>query len=115
MLVLNKRGFKLPRLEKEKFVDLVRGGGVGYQNGFFFVKNYNNEKILSTLSDVLEDSVGFTQTCTICRKEFPCGDCKYYGLCPTRDLPLHCLCQNCRLEPDSYERYISKNASGAGK
>ena len=114
MHILNKRGFRLPRLEKEKFVELMREG-LGYQNGFFFVKDYKSEKILSSLSAVLEERVGFTQTCAICKKEFPCEDCKYYGVCPTRDLPLHCLCQNCRLESDLYERYVSKNASNIGE
>jgi len=113
MLVLNKRGFKLPRLEREKFVELVRGG-VGYQNGFFFIKD-PNEKILSTISAVLQENVAFTQTCTICRKEFPCGDCTYYSLCQTRDLPLQCLCQNCRSGQDIYEQYVSKNASNISK
>jgi len=98
MTVLNKKAFRLPRLEKEKFVLLMRLG-LSYDrtSGTFSVNNCNNiEKIVDVLSEILhEKNLSFTQTCAVCGKDFPCDECKYYELCETRDLPFSCICGKC--------------------
>jgi hypothetical protein len=101
MAVLNKDGFRLPRVEKEKFILLLRLG-LEYDRvkGTFCVSSYNNiEKLRDTIAEILNDSnVSFTQTCTICGKNFPCQDCKYVEMCPTKNLPFHCVCPQCLKE-----------------
>ena len=98
MVVLNKKGFRLPRLEKEKFILLMRLG-LEYDRteGAFRVANCNNvEKLMPTLSEILnDDKICFTQTCLICGKDFSCQECRYYEICDTRDLPLSCICGKC--------------------
>ncbi|MCW4006635.1 MAG: hypothetical protein NWF04_08610 [Candidatus Bathyarchaeota archaeon] len=98
MVVLNKKSFRLPRMEKEKFVLLLRLG-LNYDrgSGTFSVKDYNNiDKAIDAISEILNDKhVGFKQNCLICGKDFPCIECKYYEICNTRNLPFTCVCGNC--------------------
>jgi hypothetical protein len=95
---LNKKAFRLPRLEKEKFVLLMRLG-LNYDraSGMYNVANCNNiEKLVDALSEILGDhDLSFTQTCLVCSKDFPCKECRYYELCETRDLPFSCVCGKC--------------------
>jgi hypothetical protein len=68
VVVLNKKSFKLPRVEKEKFVTLMRLG-VEYNNiqGVFSIKSYDNiEKIVDILAGILKSPVVFLQACTVC-------------------------------------------------
>ena len=48
VIALNPKGFKLPRVEKEKFVLLIRLGlDYNRELGLFSIKNYNNiEKLI---------------------------------------------------------------------
>ena len=94
---LNKRPFKLPYIEKEIFVKLVRLG-VNYNRsqGSYQIRKYNDvEKILDIISDILAQKVSFLQMCILCEKDLLCSDCRYYNACSTRDLPLQCVCQRC--------------------
>jgi len=98
MTVLNKKTFRLPRLEKEKFVLLMRLGlKYDQKSGMFSVANCNNiEKLVEVLSEVLcDNTVSFTQTCLVCGRDFPCDECRYYELCETRNLPFSCVCGKC--------------------
>jgi hypothetical protein len=101
MVVLNKKSFRLPRLEKEKFVLLMRLG-LDYDraSGTFCIANCNNiEKLHDALVEILkEENVCFTQTCIGCRKDFSCQDCKYMGMCETKNLPFSCVCPQCLIE-----------------
>jgi len=97
VVLLSKKGFKLPRVEKEKFITLIRLG-LEYDNQkmLFSVKNYNNIKQLrDILQDILKSEISFTQTCTICNTDFGCNTCKYGKICPTKDLPFNCICNQC--------------------
>ena len=100
MVVLNKKGFKLPFMEREKFVLLMRLG-LNYDkaSGTFCVANCNNiEKLTDTIASVLSVSeVAFTQTCVVCGGDFPCSDCKYQA-CATKNLPFQCVCSKCLRE-----------------
>lgn len=97
MVVLNKKSFKLPRVDPPTWGALMRMG-LQYDRDklTYSVVNCNNvEKLLESLSDILKEDVGFTQTCLSCGKDFPCQECRYYELCETRNLPLSCLCGKC--------------------
>ena len=101
LVVLNRKFFKLPRVEKEKFVLLLRLGlEYDREKGFFSIKSYNNiEKLFDELSNILGlERVAFLQSCTICGSDFPCQDCKYYELCDTKNLPFYCVCLKCLRE-----------------
>lgn len=113
MTTLNKKGFRLPRLEKEKFVLLMRLGlSYNRDTGMFSVSNFNNiEKLLDTLSEILNDSnLSFTQTCLACGKDFPCIECRYYELCETKNLPFSCVCGKCLEEGKSFEKQLVKDS-----
>ncbi len=62
--VLNPKGFKLPRVEKEKFVVLIRLGlEYNREQCLYSINNYNNiEKLLETLGNILNTEVMFLQT-----------------------------------------------------
>jgi hypothetical protein len=109
-IVLNPKGFKLPRVEKEKFLLLIKLG-LEYNSslGLFSIKNYNNiEKLIDTISATLNSEVVFSQTCTRCGKAFPCSDCNYNELCTTKNLPFSCVCPQCLRDRKQYEQYIGK-------
>jgi hypothetical protein len=101
MVVLNKKTFKLPFMDREKFLLLMRLG-LNYDKatGTFCVANYNNiEKLADTLASILKvDEVSFAQTCTSCGKEFACSGCKYVESCATKNLPFQCVCSQCLRE-----------------
>ena len=103
VIVLNPKEFKLPRVEKEKFVLLIRLGlDYNRELGLFSIKNYNNiEKLIDT-------EVVFSQTCIRCGKDFPCTDCKYNELCTTKDLPFSCVCPKCLTDRKQFEEYLEK-------
>jgi hypothetical protein len=98
LVILNKRGFHLPRLEKENFVLLMRLG-LAYDrtSGLYHVANTNNiEKLLDVLKEIFhENNATFTQTCLACGKDFPCQECRYFELCETKDTPSSCICGKC--------------------
>ena len=106
MVVLNKKAFKLPFMDREKFLLLMRLG-LNYDkpSGTFCLKNYNNiEKLTDALAEILKvDEVTFTQTCAVCGKDFPCTDCKYLELCSTKNLPFECVCTTCLREGKTFK------------
>jgi hypothetical protein len=100
VIVLNKKGFKLPRLEKEKFVSLMRLG-LEYNRdlSLFSIKSCNNiEKVMEAVGAILGSEVVFLQSCIRCGKDFPCTECKYDELCTTKNLPFSCVCPKCLKE-----------------
>ena len=98
MSALNKKAFRLPRVERDKFILLMRLG-LDYKRdqGVFCVSSLNNiEKLMDTLKSILNnDQVAFLQTCSVCSKDFACANCRYYNLCDTKNLPFHCVCPEC--------------------
>ena len=108
-IVLNSKGFKLPRLEKEKFVNLIRLGLEYNRNTMLFsIVSYNNiEKIIEAVSDILGDEVVFLQHCIRCGKDFACRLCSYIELCTTKNLPFSCVCPQCLRDRKQFEEYLS--------
>jgi len=107
---LNPKAFKLPRVEKEKFI-LLMHLGLDYnpEQGVFSIKSYNNvEKLLDTISSILSTEAAFLQSCTRCGKYFSCTDCKYNDLCATRNLPFSCVCLSCLRDRKQFEEYLEK-------
>ena len=110
MVVLNKKSFKLPFMDKEKFLLLLRLG-LERNQSFYCIKSYNNiEKLIDTISNILNgEKIMFLQSCLICDKDFACSDCKYYELCATRDLPFQCVCPRCLKEEKPYAEYVENS------
>ena len=106
--VLNKKAFKLPRVEKEKFILLLHlGCEYNRELGVFSIKSYNNiEKLMDTIGGILNTEVVFLQSCTRCGKDFACGDCKYDELCTTKNLPFGCVCPQCLRDRKQFEQYL---------
>jgi hypothetical protein len=106
--VLNKKAFKLPRVEKEKFILLLHlGCEYNRELGVFSIKSYNNiEKLMDTIGGILNSEVVFLQSCIRCGKDFACGDCKYDELCTTKNLPFGCVCPQCLRDRKQFEQYL---------
>jgi len=114
MKVLNKKSFKLPFVERGIFGKLMRLGlDFDKRQGAYYVENYNEvEKIIDIISDVLGgEKISFLQTCLLCGRDFPCSDFKYSNLRETKDLPLQCICENCRATPQLHDEYVKRNLS----
>jgi hypothetical protein len=110
VVVLKPKGFKLPRVEKEKFLLLIRLGlDYNQDQGLFSIKSYNNiEKLMEIVSGVLSSEIVFLQKCSRCGKDFACKDCKYNELCTTKDLPFTCVCPQCLRDRKQFEQYLEK-------
>ncbi|MBT8172270.1 hypothetical protein KJN74_05310 [Candidatus Bathyarchaeota archaeon] len=100
MVVLNKRSFLLPRIEREKFIRLLRLGlEYDRDSGSYNIRNFDKiEEIVDTLSSILNDEVTFFQNCIICKKVFSCSNCKYHKNCGTKNLPFECVCMKCLID-----------------
>ena len=98
MVVLNKKDIRLPRVEREKFITLLRLG-LDYHRelGTFSIGNCNQiEKLATTLAEILNaEEVTFSQSCVLCGANFPCTNCKYLEKCTTKNLPFECVCSKC--------------------
>ncbi len=110
MVILNKKAFKLPRVETEKFKTLMHLGLEYNRNeGTFCIKSYDNiEKVIEAVSAILSNEVVFLQSCTICGKDFACTNCNYYEACTSRNLPFSCVCPQCLHDRKNLEVPISK-------
>jgi hypothetical protein len=110
VMVLNPKGFKLPRVEKEKFILLIRLGlEYNKELGLFSIKNCNNvEKLMDALSEILKTEIAFSQTCSRCGKNFPCSECNYNELCTTKNLPFTCVCPQCLRDRKRFEEHLEK-------
>ncbi len=110
MTVLNKKAFKLPRVEKEKFILLINlGCEYNREQAVFSIKSYNNiEKLMDTIAGILGNEVVFLQSCTRCGRDFGCGDCKYDELCTSKNLPFSCVCPQCLRDRKNFEEFLAK-------
>jgi hypothetical protein len=98
MVILNKDSFKLPRVERDEFINLLKLGlGYNRNQGCYFISNYNNiGKLVDTLANILNtDEIIFLQSCSVCSKTFSCSNCKYADSCATKNLPFECVCPQC--------------------
>jgi hypothetical protein len=109
-IVLNSKGFKLPRLEKEKFLNLMHLGLKYDRNTMLFsIESYNNiEQLIDAVSDILGDEVVFQQHCIRCGRGFGCKECSYVELCTTKNLPFSCVCPQCLRDRKQFESYLEK-------
>ncbi len=110
VIVLNPKSFKLPRVDREKFINLIRLG-LDYNRdaGTFSVKSYNNiERVRETVSVILGDEVVFQQMCIRCGKSFSCSTCAYNEMCTTKNLPFTCVCPQCLRDRKQFEQYLTK-------
>jgi hypothetical protein len=108
-IVLNSKGFKLPRLEREKFLNLMHLG-LDYSRDtmLFSIKSYNNiEQVIDEVSAILKDEVVFLQNCIRCGKAFPCKGCSYIDMCTTKNLPFSCVCPQCLRDRKNFEEYLA--------
>ena len=108
--VLNKKAFKLPRVEKEKFMLLINAGlNYSREAGVYSIKSCNEiENLMDAISGILNTEVVFLQNCIRCNKDFACGDCKYEELCTTKNLPFGCVCPQCLRDRKHFEEYLQK-------
>jgi hypothetical protein len=108
-VVLNSKGFKLPRLEKEKFVNLMHLGLDYDRNTMLFsIKSYDNiEKVIDEVSDIFKDEVVFLQNCVRCKKPFACKGCSYIEGCTTKNLPFSCVCPSCLRDSKQFEESLA--------
>ena len=109
-IVLNFKGFKLPRVEKEKFLNLMHLGLDYDRNTMLFsIKSYDKiEKAIEAISDIMGDEVVFLQNCIRCGKAFPCKGCSYVDSCTTKNLPFSCVCPQCLRDRKQFEEYLTK-------
>ena len=108
--VLNKKSFKLPRVEKEKFMALINAGlNYNREQCTYSIKSCNDiENLMDQIRGILNTDVVFLQTCSRCGKDFACGDCKYDEACATKNLPFSCVCPQCLRDRKNFEEYLKK-------
>jgi hypothetical protein len=102
MVILNKKAFKLPRVEKEKFMLLINAGlCYNREQCLYSIKSYNDiENLMDIINCILNTKVIFLQSCTRCGK--------YDELCTTKNLPFGCVCTQCLRDRKQFEEYLEK-------
>jgi len=112
MVLLDKKGFKLPYVDSQTYRELMRLGlRYDREQKMYSAEELNLDEtgsVLELLSRILHDKVSFeqatsqpakkaptTQTCIACGKKFACDECRYYELCETKGISSSCLCGKC--------------------
>ena len=116
VVVITKKGIKLPYVGKEKFAELMRVGlRYDKQTRMFRIeKTEYLEQIKNVLTEILKEPITFAQTCIICGREFPCTECPYEKICRSKDFPSYCICKNCLGKPELYRLYLEKSGKLVG-
>ncbi|MEM3382735.1 MAG: hypothetical protein QXF43_03480 [Nitrososphaerales archaeon] len=88
--------FKLPKLGKEYFMNLMKAGLVyDKYKGFKVDSNSDLMAISSILKKALGEDFEFVPKCFICNSLIECYSCAYYLICNVKNLTPNCLCDNC--------------------
>ena len=97
VVVLDKKSFILPHVERGKFIRLLRLGlEYNRDKGSYSINSFDKiEELIDTISSIINDEVMFLQNCLMCSKVFSCSDCKYADVCATKNLPFQCVCPQC--------------------
>jgi len=126
---LDPKGFKLPYMGKDKFVQLMRAG-IKYDSSAreFSVRRIDNlDSVEESVSQVIGKPVKFlrpeqeqtnqrpigekiTKVCYVDNKEISCEACKFVDDCPTHFLQnlKYCLCTETLSDKKGYEKYVAK-------
>jgi hypothetical protein len=93
------------------YIELMRAGlGYNRKDGTFFLKEAENaDDAKYLLQKILKEEVIFAQRCFICESSFTCYSCAYKEKCGTSDLPLYCVCYQCRTKTNLYNLYLEKS------
>lgn len=112
VIVITKKGVKLPYIGKEKFAELMRVGlKYNRQTKTFQIDRTEYlEQIKGILTEILKQPITFAQTCLICGGEFLCVECHYEKMCKSKDFPSYCICKNCLNKPELYKLYLEKTS-----
>ena len=108
VVVLDKKSFMLPRIERENFIRLLRLGLEYNRNkGSYTINHFDKiEELIDTISSILNDEVIFLQNCLMCGKVFSCSDCNYADVCATKNLPFQCVCPQCLKDGKVHQQEI---------
>ncbi|MHC3129218.1 MAG: hypothetical protein IBV52_03980 [Candidatus Bathyarchaeota archaeon] len=114
VVVLDKKSFILPYVERGKFSRLLRLGlEYNRDKGTYSINNFGKiEELVDTISSILNDEVLFLQNCLMCSKDFACSDCKYADFCATKNLPFQCVCPQCLKEGKTHQQKHSETSDG---
>ncbi|HUK50357.1 MAG TPA: replication factor C large subunit [Terriglobales bacterium] len=129
--LLDPRGFKLPFMGKDKFIQLMRAG-IAYDRagGQFTVRKLDNlDAVEDRLNAIVGKPVKFArpgetptnvdensiQECYVDGASISCDACEFVENCSTHTIPSlkFCLCDHTMADPKSYEEYVAKNSPPA--
>ena len=128
--LLDPKGFKLPYMGKDKFIQLMRAG-ISYDRagGQFAVRKLDNldaveERVSAIMGKpikfareiVEEEALGNSlQECYVDGTHVSCEACEFIDNCPTHSNPSlkFCLCDETLADPKGYEKYVAKDAPPA--
>jgi replication factor C large subunit len=129
--LLDPRGFKLPFMGKDKFIQLMRAG-IAYDRsgGQFAVRKLDNlDAVEDRLTSILGKPIKFAregetpanvdeksiQECYVDGTSISCDACEFVDNCSTHTIPSlkYCLCDETLGDPEGYEKYVAKNSQSA--
>jgi DNA polymerase III delta prime subunit len=125
--LLDPRGFKLPFMGKDKFIQLMRAG-ISYDRsgGQFAVRKLGDlDAVEERLAAILGKPIKFAragetptmvdgkskQECYVDGASVSCDECEFVDNCPTHMMPSlkFCLCDETLADPEAYDKYVAKN------
>lgn len=127
--ILDPKGFKLPYMGKDKFIQLMRSGlSYDRSSGKFAVRRLDDlDSIEERITDIISKPVKFNRPeqidrgieadiikeCYVDGRQVPCTDCEFLEDCPTHTITglRFCLCDETLADPKGYEKYVAKNTT----
>jgi hypothetical protein len=127
--VLDPKGFKLPYMGKDKFIQLMRAGlTYDRKGGKFVVRRLDNlASVEERVSQIISKPVKFrrpeqggvesaegdiVKECYVDSNPIMCAKCEFVDDCPTHTIPAlkFCLCDETLADSAGYDKYVAKRA-----
>ncbi|GBC74812.1 hypothetical protein HRbin06_00119 [archaeon HR06] len=112
MRIIKKEWFKLPRLGKEAFIQIMNMR-VKYDKvkGFMVDDDTDLLSFSSFIKEILKEDLEVYLKCSLEGKVTPCDTCDYKPFCDRINVSSECLCDECYKNEEVFTLYSTNLAS----
>jgi hypothetical protein len=105
--ISSREWFRLPKMGRDSFVDLMKAG-VEYNKslGFRIKDSADLPLVESVLKKTLGEEIIIALRCFVCGQSVECHSCNYKDVCVLGRFSLNCICDECMVKEDSLTLYL---------